>query len=136
VSDLSRLLGDVYGTGPVEDHVDEAPAPSGEERSPLAELPTWADESVLDEAFANWVPGPSTEAPAEEHAAVAEPAPAPEAHALPAEAAWFFDAPGEVAAFPTAIAEPEPETEPEAPAVVWQRADDDLLPARGRRKKR
>lgn len=45
MADLSNLLGDVYG--------DPAPEPA-----PAPEPPAWADESRLDEAFADWTPEP------------------------------------------------------------------------------
>jgi hypothetical protein len=45
MADLSNLLGDVYGD----------PAP---ETAPAPEPPAWADEKSLDEAFADWTPGP------------------------------------------------------------------------------
>jgi hypothetical protein len=45
MADLSNLLGDVYGD----------PAP---ETAPAPEPPAWADESRLDEAFADWSPEP------------------------------------------------------------------------------
>jgi hypothetical protein len=45
MADLSNLLGDVYGD----------PAP---ETAPAPEPPAWADESRLDEAFADWTPEP------------------------------------------------------------------------------
>jgi hypothetical protein len=45
MADLSNLLGDVYG--------DPAPEPV-----PAPEPPAWADESRLDEAFADWTPEP------------------------------------------------------------------------------
>lgn len=60
MSDLSRLLDDVYGTG-------------GSSQSPPE--PAWASEEALDEVFASWVPGSLDDAPAAE--APAPPAPAP-----------------------------------------------------------
>src|SRR5687768_3770722 len=69
MSDLSRLLGDVYGPEPETPATDEkAPvdAPPGAEPAQATTLsgalPAWAEETVLDEAFANWVPGPPTDA--------------------------------------------------------------------------
>jgi hypothetical protein len=148
VSDLSRLLGDVYGTDAVEDHVVEA-VPAQELAGELAgaDLPAWADEALLDEAFADWVPGPPSDAPAAERDALTalatEPTeavlPLPEtlAEALPVEAEWFFDVPAETPATVGAV-EPAPvvDLDADAPLVPWQRADDDLLPAKARRKKR
>jgi hypothetical protein len=54
MSDLSRLLEDVYRSGPA------APA------APAA--PSWSSDSALDDAFADWVPGPSDDAHAAERA--------------------------------------------------------------------
>lgn len=62
MSDLSNLLGDVYGG-----HDPDAPPvrrePSAAQR---AEVPAWADESRLDAVFADWQPGPAPGAPAVE----------------------------------------------------------------------
>jgi hypothetical protein len=55
MSDLSRLLEDVYrssGAGPT------APA------APAA--PSWSSDEALDDAFADWIPGPPGDAPAAE----------------------------------------------------------------------
>ena len=54
MSDLSRLLEDVYRSGPA------TPA------APVA--PSWSSDSALDDAFADWVPGPSDDAHAAERA--------------------------------------------------------------------
>jgi hypothetical protein len=82
VSDLSRLLGDVYGaaatpegeqeaTDPttqtaVPAAADDPPAPRAEAAGSGPAAPGWADEAVLDEAFSEWVPGPPADASAEE----------------------------------------------------------------------
>ena len=58
MSDLSRVLGDLYGP---DDQPSVAPP-----RNFRAEAPEWADEQRLDEAFADWTPGPPPEAPAME----------------------------------------------------------------------
>jgi hypothetical protein len=53
MADLSNLLGDVYGDP------DDAPTADGAvSPSPAPEPPAWADESRLDEAFADWTPHP------------------------------------------------------------------------------
>lgn len=81
MSDLSRLLGDVYGGTALDsgagggDSVDDAVVE--EARS----LPDWADDDTLDEAFAGWVPGPPEGAPAAEHAAMEGAAASGAAHA-------------------------------------------------------
>lgn len=53
MADLSNLLGDVYGDPTDGPAVDGATTPS-----PAPEPPAWADESRLDEAFADWTPEP------------------------------------------------------------------------------
>lgn len=67
MADLSKVLGDVYGAGQPATPAD-APAPAGDEAAPRREpaAPEWADDSRLDEAFANWNPGPGPDAPAAE----------------------------------------------------------------------
>ena len=107
MSDLSRLLDDVYGDqGTNIDAVPPEPART------LTGLPDWAMDSVLDEAFADWVPGPP---------AVARDAP-------------VVDAPFEqVVGHPHRPAFGDPAGEPAArqePASTWSRADDDILPTR------
>src|SRR5688500_2948761 len=59
MSDLSRVLGDLYGG---EETAAVEPAVSS--FRPTA--PEWADEDRLDEAFASWTPGPPADAPAAE----------------------------------------------------------------------
>ena len=92
MSDLSRLLGDVYeaSTTPPSDDVDPAdattptapsaaddpPAPPVEAVGEGPRAPGWADEQVLDEAFAEWVPGPPPDASAEERDMLADVEPA------------------------------------------------------------
>ncbi|HUQ40071.1 MAG TPA: hypothetical protein VM030_07925 [Acidimicrobiales bacterium] len=71
MSDLSGILGDVYGEDPDDNNngngASAAPAPPAQPapppRAPQAEAPGWADEEVLDEAFAEWKPGPPEGAP-------------------------------------------------------------------------
>jgi hypothetical protein len=92
MADLSDMLGDVYGDDANgEPHAPEPPPqhPDGTGTTPVAtgragqapeagnragpapeatnRAPAWADESVLDAAFANWTPGPPLDAPAAEH---------------------------------------------------------------------
>lgn len=59
MADLSKVLGDVYATADRPD-VKSATAPR--------QAPEWADESRLDAAFADWTPGPQSDAPAAERA--------------------------------------------------------------------
>lgn len=110
VSDLSRLLDDVYG-GPDAPVDTTPPAPAAQ---PVG-LPDWAMDSVLDDAFADWVPGPAT-APAE---AVGAPG-APAEH--------LERAPG--TSRRSAFSDVSAATAPVAAVVEWCRADDDILPAR------
>lgn len=60
MSDLSNLLGSVYGDG----NADAAPVrhePPADDRGPA-----WDDDARLDEAFQHWTPGPGPDAPAHE----------------------------------------------------------------------
>ncbi len=111
MSDLSRLLGDVYRNpaAPAPEEPSETdPTENGGvddlEPAPRSEAPPWADEQVLDAAFADWVPN-------DEDASVG--------------AAGIR----EVAAWSVPPATPLP-TEPDHPValVTWHRADDDILP--------
>lgn len=65
MSDLSRVLGDLYGEN--EPAADGSSAPSPRARF-QATAPDWAAEDRLDEAFASWTPGPPADAPAAERA--------------------------------------------------------------------
>lgn len=78
MSDLSRLLDDVYGpSGAAAPPAPPAPAPAA------SGLPDWALDSVLDDAFADWMPSapaaaaPAAPAPVAAPPPVAEPAPVP-----------------------------------------------------------
>ena len=158
MSDLSRLLGDVYNSGTPGDADDDA-------RSPVTTtLPDWADEEVLDEAFSNWVPGPPADAPAAERTMLSDLATGPQAERLDSEPAEVSEpAEGETGHAPEApepraetgspdaepaehggtdgeapvAAEPAPDFGPErGPAPwrgAWQRSDDDILPRRSAR---
>ena len=177
MSDLSRLLGDVYGasTPPAEDAevtepttpmavpaaADDPPAPPAEVVEPASRpaAPGWADDAVLDEAFAEWVPGPPSDADAQERDILADVEPA-EAVAEPIDIdAWLgaepveeidqiddvdaIDADAEAADIDATTAfedfvpsAPAPEVRAVAePEGAWSRESDDLLP-RGRRGRR
>jgi hypothetical protein len=172
VSDLSRLLGDVYGASappPADDveaadattptqvpaaaddppapPVEQAPADHGAEPVEQADpatastvAPGWADEQVLDEAFADWIPGPPEDASAEERGMLADVEPA-ETVAEPIDIdAWLFQDPeatGPTEAPAAVDASETVDESPEEPAMTgpWTRASDDLLP-RGRRGRR
>lgn len=98
MSDLSRLLDDVYGpSDTAAPEAPPAPAPSS------TGLPDWALDSVLDDAFSDWMPGSSAEPAEEPTAPVAVPVLA---------AATVAVAPQPVAVRP------------------WARSDDDILPVR------
>jgi hypothetical protein len=138
MSDLSNLLGDVYG-----DHSSPDGPPVRREPAAAERAPEWAGDSQLDRAFENWVPG---EPPTGREdltdalsAALATPAPAPvvEPVALPTLAAAPAPAPeapkawtsGSVATAPVAVAVA-------APAMsTWTFGDDDIFPmSRGGKK--
>ena len=121
--DLSKVLGEMYAD-------DVAPRPSA---------PEWADEATLDEAFANWTPGPPPEAPAAEHEMAAH-----ESHRIDDDLnAALTQALGSDQIYPEAVfvdhqveVEPEPVVAYELaplpePAHSWSRADDDVLPSGG-----
>ena len=140
MSDLSNLLGDVYG-----DHSPDA-APVRRELSADERAPEWSADSHLDKAFAGWVPGePPTSSNADLtaalSAALASPAPAPapvptpEVVPMPSLAQTLSE---EMPA-PAWTSEPVsvPVAAVAAPGVTafWQPGDDDIFPmARGGRK--
>jgi len=71
MADLSNLLGNVYGDDADGEPATPEPTPQHRDAAPTApdtmsRAPEWADESVLDAAFANWTPGPPLDAPAAE----------------------------------------------------------------------
>lgn len=118
--DLSKVLGDVYA-----DHAASTPQAA----------PEWADEAHLDQAFANWTPGPPADAPAAERemaahvdlgsrrridddlaAALTEALSSPPSSPEPQVAEL-------IAEIPTLAPEP-------IPLHGWRRGDDDVLPAR------
>jgi hypothetical protein len=73
MADLSNLLGNVYGDDADGEPVAAEPVAAHRDGAPPAleatgRAPAWADESVLDAAFANWTPGPPLDAPAAERA--------------------------------------------------------------------
>ena len=112
MADLSDMLGDVYGDDangepaapePPAQHRDgPLPAPEATSRA-TSTAPAWADESVLDAAFANWTPGPPLDAPAAErdvfapHVDPASAAPLPDDLAAALSAALVGAPPGDVA---------------------------------------
>ena len=107
MSDLSRLLDDVYRTTP--------PAPTT----------AWSPgTAALDEVFSNWIPGPAPSADPE-----AQVEAEPEVEVLD-EVEVLPDPP---AAAPAPEAELRAPTTHRA-GLVWSIADDDILPARRARR--
>jgi len=113
VTDLSRLLDDVYGPNGAEG----PPAPSDPVTAPSG-LPDWAVDSVLDDAFADWLPtGLSARVERPDDASARRDHPTNTAH----RGSLAELAAGQV-----------PATEPGA-VTAWIRTDDDILPTfRGR----
>jgi len=190
MSDLSRLLGDVYGAPSEEEEATDSVAASAagstaQASSPAAEVappaphpardvddppealvelspepaPGWADDRLLDEAFADWVPGPGPHAAGQEKGWSVDPdelthasndldaisdldEPTSARPTLDVDDAWLLphddkhdlDAPGlPVGAEDTAFGDAAGNED--VPQGPWTRAHDDLLPAgrRGRR---
>jgi hypothetical protein len=111
MADLSNMLGDVYGDGPDDEPVRREPPADGR-----SVAPDWADESVLDAAFANWTPGPPLDAPAAERDVFAHPADPASAAPLPddlaaalSEALVGAPATEVVAVTPLPLLDPPPE---------------------------
>lgn len=140
--DLSKVLGDVYA----------------DDVSSRAAAPEWADEAHLDEAFADWTPGPPPEAPAAEHEMAAHDDPAARRRIDDDLAAALTQALASSPINPDPVfADPEVEVEVESvfeaeqplayelapvapapePAAVhgWSREDDNVLPTTGARRR-
>jgi hypothetical protein len=143
MSDLSNLLGDVYG-----DHPPDA-APVRREPAAHERAPEWSSESQLDRAFDGWVPGePPTSAGSDLTdalaAALAPSAPAPEPVPMPTLAQALSEAPVAPRSAWTASSAPAPAPAPapmtvSAPAAsgFWSPGDDDIFPmAKGSKKKK
>ena len=121
MSDLSRLLDDVYGTG------GEEPAPQ----------PDWASDAALDGVFADWVPGELDDVPAPEP----DPEPEPVSFAAPEVDPMESFADSDMFGASIGLVPPRPESEAPQPDLdeltrltvpAWQPSDDDILPARRR----
>jgi hypothetical protein len=144
MSDLSRLLGDVYNSGP-----------QGAE-------PPWSSDTALDDAFADWVPGPPADASPAERSFLPDDDADEQIEALLEQAARFAPLVDEIdevdvdevqeVAFnemdePGPFEAPEPVESVAAPAPIdpafvaplpvqaWSREDDDILPG-GRHRRR
>jgi hypothetical protein len=130
MSDLSNLLGDVYG-----DHSDPDAAPVRREPAAGERAPEWAADAQLDRAFDGWVPGEPPTGRSDDLtsalAAALTPAPAPEAvpmptvaqaPAAPAPASWTSAAPAAAVAAPVMVTAP-------ASSSFWSFGDDDIFPS-------
>ena len=143
MGDLSNLLGDVYGDddGDKKNKKKSAPKEGAEATPEEGSAPDWSADERLDEAFAEWSPGPPPEAPEAERKVVelGDPGDGDLNEALAAALAQ----PSSEAT----VTSPTPAPEADAPAVEaadttvpvpvarpWQRSDDDILPA-GRRRR-
>jgi len=62
MSDLSRLLDDLYAMGDTE--AETAPVAAAAPPAAPTEAPAWSSDEALDEVFETWVPGPDEDAPA------------------------------------------------------------------------
>jgi hypothetical protein len=136
MSDLSNLLGDVYGnTSPDEASVrrERSAQERTEERAPA-----WSSDQDLDRAFNGWVPGEAPsgddryrEVPASELSSVPAPAPAPAAQTF-AEVAPAPAPSGHWAA-PINLRAPSPEPVFEMAHATagpsWRPGDDDIVPS-------
>ncbi len=133
MSDLSNLLGDVYG-----DHSSPDAAPVRHEPTAAQRAPEWSSESQLDRAFDGWVPGEPPAAREDDlaaalAAALTSAAPAPVApptlmaQVAPVElpqpsAGWATGAaPAPVVTAPAMVTAP-------ATVTLWQPGDDDIFP--------
>jgi hypothetical protein len=139
MSDLSRLLGDVYQDETPADGVPAdpvrpvvgAPATSFDGR-----LPEWADDEVLDKAFASWVPGPPADAPAAERTMLTDLAADRGEWIVPVEAPVPPPAPALADVPFHAEVQPAPVPFGGAAALAgWQRSHDDIIVGGGRRRR-
>lgn len=154
MSDLSNLLGDVYG-GPSSDEAPARREPVAPERD-FERAPDWSSQSRLDQAFDGWVPGEPPAGGEQRAETLAVDAPR---LAAPAPARPEFQAPAPVVPAPVAPMPPRAAVAPSpsaprpawtaapsaplaemsvvAPAPVrsWLIGDDDILPA-GKKAKR
>jgi len=137
--DLSKLLGDLYETNeadaPVDAPLADTPVGDASATAPAAAQPPgpdWADERLLDEAFASWTPGPPDDAPAAERE-MANGFPGTSYPQLEGQFAHLgLEDPSERTEVPTDVDDDPVDA---GPPRSWSRADDDVLPHRrsGRR---
>ena len=126
MSDLSNLLGDVYGDhsspdGPPVRH--EAPASERAYEISTPRAPEWSSESQLDRAFSGWVPGEAPRAGDDDLAAALSAAlrsPEPVAAPAPAPVAPVMAAPAPAPVAAPSLAESLAEMAPApAPRAAW-----------------
>ena len=159
--DLSKLLGDLYeaestsadeaapptdaghksdvddtGTADVDQaDVDHGQADQGQATDGFdpSAGPDWSDELRLEQAFADWTPGPPSDAPAAERQMAYAGAAAPPAGSLPPDppASAFGEDLGELE--PVHGEVPEHSLAEAVAARPWSRSDDDVLPHARRR---
>lgn len=148
MSDLSNLLGDVYGA-PSRDEPPARREPAASERPNESDqrAPEWSSQSRLDQAFDGWVPGEAPTGGEQLAEALAVDVPRPQAPAPYQAPAPMPQAP--MAAAPAPAPRPAwtaPHSAPAAPlkemAVVapapgrsWLMGDDDIFPS-GKKAKR
>jgi hypothetical protein len=138
MSDLSRLIDDLYATStPTTDTDESLTAPEWPSDEALDDLyatatpttdeglraPEWSSAEALDEVFASWVPGPSDDAPAAQRSVVAE-ATTETMIEMPADDGWLVET------------EPVAAPEPAMAMARWSPSDDDILPTRRARRRR
>ncbi|MBW3556915.1 MAG: hypothetical protein KY454_08265 [Actinobacteria bacterium] len=104
MSDLSNLLGDVYGHNSASDAPPAPKAPAG------GRAPEWASDSQLDRAFADWEPEARYPlAPAPAPAPVAQPSPSADDHLVAALSAALTESlPHPTAPAPAPAVAPQP----------------------------
>ncbi|HVM54937.1 MAG TPA: hypothetical protein VM262_17260 [Acidimicrobiales bacterium] len=137
MSDLSRLLDDLYAMGDTE--AETAPVAAAAPPAAPTEAPAWSSDEALDEVFETWVPGPDEDAPAAHRSFVEAVTDEPFVEA-PAPVNWNLgleDEPSPVTEAPneTAVSDAPLADAPGAMAVAavrprWSPSDDDILPGR------
>jgi hypothetical protein len=155
MSDLSNLLGDVYG--------DSSPDGPPVRREPAASerTPEWSEDARLDRAFAGWEPearggfdapvsAPANDSALADALSAALATPAPPATSF-AQAINEMPAPSPAPSVPVAAAAPAAPkagwtsapsapapaaSAAAAPARMWVPGDDDIFPMRGKAAKR
>jgi len=125
MSDLSRMLDDLYDLSP-----DEV-APPASSAPPAA--PSWASEEALDDAFGGWIPGPAEDASDAERSFLADVVDQPVVLS-PVDDEWLVAT--EPVSLDAELADPVPVGAAALSVRRWSPSEDDILPARSSRKKR